>query len=65
MPRSVNDGFQNFHSQFREVPGIREFFLPQAYFSVGFSGVARQTGLNEFVEFNSSPTRGNSFCTGL
>ena len=65
MPRLGNDGFQNFHLQFHEVPGIRKFFFLRLISPLVFPEVARRTGLNKIVEFNSSPTRGNSFCTGL
>ncbi len=64
VPRLGNDGFQNFHLHFREVPGITIFFFLRHISPWVFSAVARQTGLNKIVEFNSSPTRGTVFALG-
>ena len=55
--------FRIFIYNFVKCPGYKFFFLRHIS-PWDFPAVARQTGLNQIVEFNSSPTRGTVFALG-
>ena len=60
MPRLGNDGFQNFHLQFLEVPGSRKFFFLRLI-SRGFSGSGQTDRLEQDRRIQQFSNEGKQF----